>query len=211
MIASARVGIRKNTVSLPSFTDNFNRSDRNLDGDNGWVYTGNGGGVISIVSGMAVVTSAPSGGFPGSSSGSFSQGASHEGSTANLFDLSFDLTAPAGAVSFQVTIASARTAGSINTGVVFRASTNGGATWIVQRIVATNNVDNGNFPGSTPDLKSRTTRIRFTLDRATGTVNAYFDGVLNFTYTGYTGLTGSEFWVGAPGATDPSYDNISVA
>lgn len=199
-LTAARPGIRKQGQTT-GFNETYNRSDREIVGDNGW-YTTNTSpntGVQAIRTNRLRPLSASSG-FPGSS-GTIGSPIAHDvvHAAANIVDVSFDIVTGVlvGTGILYAVVGATKFGGppaTIDSGVLLRLFINGAPDNVLfQKITATNStVDHS--PGTFPAIPgSSTTTIRVVLTRSTGVVQIYVNGTLQYTSGAgdFSGLTGS--------------------
>lgn len=202
MLAAARPGLRHHSTVVGGFSEDFNRTDRELVGDNGWYntlttpYTGH----YSIVSNRFRCVAGNSG-QPGG--GTIGAPLAHDvtGLSADTMDLSLDIitgsiTTLNGSYLWIVLGATqnAATPPTINTGVVLQwfldTTTN---QMGIGKITATNSTTPHN-PVSFPACAANaTTTLRAVLTRSTGVLQVYTGGVLRHTSSAgdFSSLTGT--------------------
>lgn len=199
---------------LYGFSDDFNRSNRALIGDNGWVASPTGSSGLQIVSNRLQF---PGGaGFPGSS-GSLGVGAAHNvpiGST-DVEDMTFDIITGAITTPTLNVVLAGTMSGAIDSGALLRLTLNTPNFWIIQKITSTNSVID-HTPATSPTIPANvTTTMRVQLTRSTGVLKIWMNGSLSFTSTAghFSGLTGGyvHFGASASYASQPvEVDNVVV-
>lgn len=188
MLAAARLGIRKNSVVPPFFSDNFNRSNRVLNGDNGW-----GGSGWSITGNQAV------------SSGN-GDPLYHLDSGGSIIDLTYTHQRPSSTGFFYTGLGS--TAGLFGAGVYFRYNGNSGDFTVFDKDA---NVLTSTFVSTWAGMVSGYTVVRFTVNKSTGAWAAYQGGLLRYTGTLAGGTTYSTRVYFQAGTSGEVVDDVSIA
>lgn len=186
------------------FSDNFNRSDRELSGDNGWYSTNisPNNGHYAIVSNRFRALLANSG-VPGGS-GTIGAPIAHSGGTPadpDVVDVSFDIVAGGitglnGSYLWFVMAATQNAASppTINSGVVMEWFLDTTLNQMHLGKITATNATTAHNPATFPACPANaTTTVRMVLVRSTGTLKVYINGTLQHTSTAghYSGLTGN--------------------
>lgn len=215
----AGVTISIGTVS--GYTDDFNRSDRELIGDRGWYITYFSQTGLYSVTSNRLRTLADTTGFPGSS-GTIGNPIAHAvtPNDSDVEDVTFDIvtgTLTTGALYFVLgATQDASSPPTINSGVLLRWFTTGTNNMAIGKITATNSTTD-HSPPTWPALASNTTTtLRVKLTRSTGVVQVWVNGALQYTSGAgdFSGLTGSivAFQLQKSYANNPiEIDNLAVS
>lgn len=184
------------------FTETYNRSDREIVGDNGWYATHSlpSTGQQAIVSNRLRAVAGTTG-FPGSS-GTIGNPICHDvvHGNSDVVDVAFDIMAGAitiGNGSTLYMICGCTTTGSpatINSGVLLRWQLDTQANNIlIQKITASNSTAD-HSPGTFPACPANaTTTVRCRLTRSTGVLTVAINGTTQYTSASgnFSSLTGS--------------------
>lgn len=195
-------------VDLGDFTDNFNRSDRVLGGDNGWVAQG---GTWNIVSNQAVLTSLTGGAVDAVNMYILRRNAGVSTCTVSVVNTSNVLHGPSSLlIGYDPTT---------DDGYLLNFEPGGGFTVYVRRINSGSpyQLNIGSPQSAAPGAwNGGSTTLAVSFDAATGVFTAYQNGTSFFTVTDPSPFT-TGTWVGFAGGDTSGarsgefWDNFNIA